>query len=180
MFKRPWFIFLTGLSVGAGAVGFFWFANIIGQAFTAWEDVQVYFDGQAIKKMDAKFVPSASSRDAYYYIDGFLDHRVFLAYTDSLSHLDGVVLSLTGKRLADLEIWRDQLKDESFMMNGEKVFLPNYHREPGALGKKWLTSLYDVDVIQRGRFFQKNEGSWGWHLIVDEDTGRFYYHSWTT
>jgi len=179
--KRPWLIFLAGLLLGAGGMGFLWLRAVARDALDSWSDAQVYFDDQAREHISDKLQPSSSAEDIYFYIDGFQDPRIFIAYTDTSKHLEKLVFDLTQKHLTDLETWQDQLKDDWFVApNGVKTGLPNTSREPGVLNKKLLTSLYDVDVIRKGRFFQKDETSWGWYLIVDEETGRFYYHSWET
>lgn len=181
MFKRPWFTFFVGLILGAGLVGFCWIANEVARGFKSWGAAQVYFDHEAREHISERLQPSPEAKDVYFSIEGFQDYLIFVAYTDSSGHLEKVVRDLTGKSVSELEAWKDQINHHTLAKaDGTMAVLPNHRREPGAFDKKLLTSLYDVDVIRKGRFFEKNETTHGWHIIVDEETGRFYYHSWDT
>lgn len=181
MFKNRWVVFIAGLLLGAGGVGLYHVGKAFKEGFASWGAAQVYFDTEAREHIGDKIKPSAAAKDVFFHVHGFQDPVYFIAYTDTPEHLDQVVKKLTGKAVAELDVWADQLKHHSFTDSSGKVIEhPNYHREPGAYDKKQLTSLYDVDVIRKGRIFIKDETTHGWHIIVDEETGRFYYHSWDT
>lgn len=181
MFKHLGCVFFAGMLLGAVLVGMLWFGRVAGKGFASWGQAEIYFDADARERMGEKIIPSDEAKDLYFYIDGFQDHNIFIAYTDTERHLEKVVKDLTGKSVHELEVWADQIKPDPeayTQQDGTTVVWSNPMREPGARDKKLLTSLYDVDVIRKGRFFLKDETTHGWHIIVDEETGRFYYYAW--
>ncbi len=141
----------------------------------SWGDAEVYFDEEARSKIGRKeLAPSPEAKNIYFYIDGFQDHTIFIAFTDTPERIDKAVFELTGKHVSELSLFDTQLDDD-------------WSKEPGAYDKKLLTSLYDVDVIKKGRFYSfqsdprdTSTPAHGWHLIVDEETSRLYYCSWDT
>lgn len=181
MFKNRWVVFIVGLLLGAGGMWCAWVLDEVGIRLKASSEPQVYFEAEAREHIWDEIKPSAAAKDVFFHVHGFLDHVYFIAYTDTPEHLDQVVKKLTGKAVAELDMWTAQNKKHASADSaGAVVELSDYQREPGAYDKKQLTSLYDVDGIRKGRIFIKNETTHGWHIIVDEETGRFYYHSWDT
>lgn len=176
MSKHPWLLFLSGMFLGAAVVGFFWFGKTVADGMKSWSTPHVYFDEEARERIARdELKPSPEAKDIYFYIDGFQDHTIFIAYTDKPEAIDKTVFRMTGKRLVELEPLEAQLSDTVA------------DREPGQIDKKYLTSLYDVDVIRKGRFYDfqsDRDGTvgpvYGWHIIVDEETSRLYWFSWDT
>lgn len=181
MFKNRWVVFIAGLLLGAGGMWSAWLLENVKIGLKASSGAQVYFDTEAREHIWNEIKPSATAKDVFFHVHGLQDPVYFIAYTDTPVHLDQVVKKLTGKAVAELDVWPSQNKNHASADSaGAVIELSDYHREPGVFDKKQLTSLYDVDVIRKGRIFIKDETTHGWHIIVDEETGRFYYHSWDT
>jgi hypothetical protein len=167
MQKRYIIIFFLGLLIGGALMGALWVGSAIAQGMQQWGAAEVCFDADARQRLaESKLLPSATARDIFYYIDGFQDHRVFIAYTDTDESLNAIVRAMTGKPVQDLEPWSKQLDD--------------WQMEPGTTDAKFPQSLYSPAAIKKGRFFASPPGASGWHLIIDEDAHRMYFGSWDT
>lgn len=166
--KRTVATFLFGLLSGSILVGFIWFASILGKGFQNWGKAEVYFDEDARKCLvESKLRPSDSAQDIFYFIDGFQDHRVFVAYTDSDENINATVLAMTGKPVKELEAWRNQLDT-------------GWQFWPGITDAKFPRSLYAPQKVKKGRVFMSPLGSNGWYLIIDDEAHRLYFGSWET
>lgn len=168
MLKRPLITFVLGVILGTVVIGFLWFSSILAEGFSSWGQAEVFFDQEAISHLkESRVCPHPTATNVFYFIDGFQDHRIFAAFTDSPDAIDATVIKLTGKPIADLPKWANQIEED-------------WQRHPGKTEAKFPTSLYDIRKIKRARFYQSPPASNVWHIIVDEESNRLYYGSWET
>ena len=107
--------------------------------------------------------------DPYYYIDGWQDHTEYMAFSGTSSELDSIVEKRAGMKLSHFQQWQ-----------GDVSALKCLRPEPGDMGKKYRTMLYDIDRVNTGLFATGGTEMKGWYLLYDRENGRVYYSEWNS
>ncbi|HEY3417640.1 MAG TPA: hypothetical protein VGM23_12215, partial [Armatimonadota bacterium] len=99
--------FLLGLFLGCVVTCAVFAAGTFFRWIAAWGTPIIYFDDKArVAVTQEGFTLSASITDPYYYIDGFNDHNVFIAFSGPRDELDSIVEKKSGKKIATLAAWK--------------------------------------------------------------------------
>jgi len=158
------------VTVAVVGLAFSIYVYLFGRVMRDWGVPQVYMHDAARPWIrNFGFSPGPDATNLYFYVDGFQDHTVFIAFSDLREILDSIVYEKTGKKPGELEKWYGKAVWEDEDWN------PNPNLFPGSSEKKYRTAFYDISGITNGGFFREWKGDERWHLIYDREHARLYY-----
>lgn len=154
------------LIIAITCVAFLSFGTAFEKMMMESSKPQVFYKKEAVESIKAVFNISDNVKNSYFYMDGFQDHTIFIAFSDDRERIDEIVKEKTGKELEELEPWDKQIGVHDF----------NYR--PGAYDAIYRNKLYNPDNVKNGLFYQKREQWSGWHIIYDLEESKLYYCWW--
>jgi len=121
----------------------------------------VYYDDKAREEIirTGNKLPT-SATDLYYYIDGFQEHTIFIAFSGPRADLDRFVEDATGKKIETLAAWKGQVERDDIIYG------------PANRYPKYRTNLYNLDQVKHG--YYADERMFSGYLVYDRENGRVY------
>lgn len=129
------------------------------------------FGAEALAKISQSGIPvPPDAKEPFYYIDGFVDHTVFISFSATPSQAEAVIQQYAGVSFSDFTSWQNQIEHHSGS------------REPGHHGKESETPLYDMDTLKDAIIYMQHDPDYkdGFHFIYDRATERLYFCNWST
>ena len=95
--------FVKGFIIGIIVASFFFIVWLAGQSFKEIIKAQVHFDQAAEERIKGEFKITEPIENPYFYVDGFRDRTLFIAFSGKRTMLDGLVMRKTGMKIEELE-----------------------------------------------------------------------------